>query len=312
MEKEIYTLKLADFANLFGTSVDDISKDCQKLISKFDFRYYKLYKKEQDETILDVLKQIDSNQFTKTSKRDKERWETGWTENFKGFVEKNYNLNQLTPKYYFKRKPLRLFGKYIMPLDINFEINWYTVFRMWSFKKYLRDAGTIYEFGCGSGCNLPILAKLYPKKELHGLDWATVSRSIIKGMAKHYKWSMTGHFFDMRSPNENFKIKKNSAILTLGGLEQLGNHYKPFLEFILRKKPLICFHREPLIELYDPNVLVDYLALKYHKQRRYLGKFLSTLKKLESKNKIKIIKIKRIPFGSLNHEAYSFIVWQPI
>jgi len=35
------------------------------------------------------------------------------------------------------------------------------------------------------------------------------------------------------------------------------------------------------------------------------------LKKLESENKIEILKIQKVPFGSTYHEGYSFVIWRP-
>jgi len=47
---------------------------------------------------------------------------------------------------------------------------------------------------------------------------------------------------------------------------------------------------EPLVELYNHDILFDYLGMKFHKKRGYLGNFLTSLKKMESENKIKIIR----------------------
>ena len=74
---------------------------------------------------------------------------------------------------------MRVSGNYIKPKSHDFELNWYKAFRYWLFKTYLKDVDFIYEFGCGTGYNLPILSRLFPGKKLIGLDWVPESKSII-------------------------------------------------------------------------------------------------------------------------------------
>ncbi len=312
MKEKIYKLVLNDFARLLRTSPKAIPRECRDLINKFDFRYRKINQLQRNQIMLSVLRRLDSNELPKSGKRNKARWEKGWSENLKDFIEHNYNIEKLVPRYVRSNQPMRLYGDYIIPLDPHFEINWYTIFRIWFFSEYLKEAAAIYEFGCGSGYNLPILAKLFPEKELHGLDWVVASRKIVNKLAQRYGYNMKGHLFDMFSPDEKLNFKANSAVLTMGGLEQLGENYKKFLRYLLQKKPLVYIHMEPFIELYNQDSLFDYLAIKFHKKRRYLGNYLASLKKLEAKNKIKIIKINRVSLGSLYQEGYSFVVWKPI
>ena len=65
-----HELKSKDFARLFGTAVNDIPDDCQKLIAQHNFRYRKLDGGERDQDLLDVLGRVDSNQFSVTGKKD--------------------------------------------------------------------------------------------------------------------------------------------------------------------------------------------------------------------------------------------------
>ncbi|OGZ25817.1 MAG: hypothetical protein A2W71_00465 [Candidatus Nealsonbacteria bacterium RIFCSPLOWO2_02_39_8] len=310
MPQEIYKLAIRDFANLLGTTIDDISENCKSLINKFDFRYRKLNSSERDAVILKVIKKIDSGELSFSGKERESSWETGWSENFNNFIKSDCDIAELVPKYIKKDQSIRFSGDYIMPLDANFEVNWYTIFRTWLFEKYFKGASAIYEFACGSGYNLPILAKLYPEKELHGLDWSPASKDIVNKLAEQYRLNMTGHLFNMFSPDEKLILRDNSAVLTMGGFEQLGENYKTFLSYLVGKSPLICAHMEPLVELYNHDILIDYLGMKFHKKRGYLGNFLTSLKKMESENKIKIIKIKKTTMGNLFHDGYCFVVWE--
>ena len=68
----------------------------------------------------------------------------------------------------------------------------------------------------------------------------------------------------MLSPDYDYQILQNSGIFTFGSLEQLASDVDPILNFFISKKPNICVHTEPVIELYDKeNNLSDFLAAKF-------------------------------------------------
>jgi hypothetical protein len=68
---------------------------------------------------------------------------------------------------------------------------------------------------------------------------------------------------------------------------------------------------EPLVELYDEQRLVDYLAIKFHRKRGYLEGFLTSLRKLQAEGRIEILEQRRFYFGSIYHEGYSYVAWRP-
>lgn len=307
-----HELKLEDFARLFGTNLDDIPDDCRQLIAQHDFRYRKLDGDERDRILLDVLKRIDSGEFSKAGKEGKSRWEKGWSESLESFTKHDHDLSQLVPRYIRPKQPLRLDQNYVMPFDPSFELNWYEIFRLWMFRTYLKDAETVYEFGCGSGFNLAVLAQLYPEKKFYGLDWAVASRDIVNELAKAYGWRITGLIFDFFSPDAGMKMTGNSIVLTIGALEQTGREYEPFLQYLLKSSPKLCVHVEPILEWYDEVNLIDYAAIKFHKQRKYWEGFPNRLKELEKEGKVEILKTKRSYFGSLYLEGYSQLLWRPL
>ena len=176
----------------------------------------------------------------------------------------------------------------------------------------MRKFNTIYEFGCGTGFNLAELAQLFPQKKYHGLDFVNSSKEIIDSIAKTYKWNMNGHVFNMISPDKYFELESDSLIFTIGSIEQLASKFDVFLQFLIVKKPALCIHVEPIVELYDEKLLFDYLAIKFHKKRGYTQGMLPRLKELETQGNIKIEKVKRLYFGSLFMEGYSYIVWRPL
>lgn len=305
------SLNIEDFARLFGTGVNDFDDECCQFISQTDFGYRKLNHKERDKTILAVLQRIDSGELMVAGKERKSDWEEGWSENLQNFVSKGYDLGELIPKYVRPNQVLRLYRDYIMPSEPNFELNFFTVLRLWLFRKYLGEFNDIYEFGCGPGYNLPIMAKLFPEKRLYGLDWSEAAARIVNLLHEKHGINATGYLFDMYSPSGNLKISENSVAITIGGLEQLGKNYQAFVSFLIEKSFRLCIHVEPLRELYDENNLLDYLAIRYYQARNYLDGFLTYLQEREIKGDIEIVKTQRMYFGSLYHDGWSMVVWKP-
>ncbi|KKQ68434.1 MAG: hypothetical protein US88_C0003G0025 [Parcubacteria group bacterium GW2011_GWA2_38_27] len=301
-----------DFARSFGATPDDILFDCRELIEKNDFRYRIIEGEERDNIILNVLKKIEiDNQIIGAETRTAQ-WETGWSENLKEFIESNYDLNKITPKFIRSNQVIRFNQQYIMPVDPNFEHDYFNVFRTWFFRKYLKDYNDIYDFGCGSGYNLVPMAKMYPDKNFYGLDFVPSSPELINRIANAHNLKIKGYVFNLRQPNESFEVKPGAAVFTSGTIEQIASDFEPFLQFLLKQSPGICIHIEPIIETYDENNLVDYLAIKFHKKRGYTQGYLTRLRELEAEGKIKILKVKRLFFGSLYMEGFTYIIWKPV
>jgi SAM-dependent methyltransferase len=297
------------YANLFGTTTDDIFSTCGILLNKFDFRYEIIQKEEQEKIILSVLKTIDSGELIPSGKDRKNDWEKGWQENLNAFIANEYDLSALAPKYISKYPISRLFQSYVKPYDKMFELNFYSIFRHYIFSTYFVPYNNIFEFGCGSGYNLAIMNRLFPDKNIFGLDWAESSVKIANTLGTSLNAAISGKLFNYFKPDYNLDIPSDSLLITLNSLEQLGNNYAAFLDFIITKKPALCINAEPFLEMYDENNLFDYLAIKYHKARNYLAGYYNALIQLESEGIIKIIKKQRIHFGNLFHEGYSLIVW---
>ena len=256
-----------------------------------------------------VLKRIDSGTMSKTG--SKSRWLRGWAEAFDEYNETG-EIAALTPKYIRTKQALRLNGEFIMPIDPMFELNWYDVLREWVFSEYFYLSEHIFEFGCGTGFNLAALAKYYPSKQLHGMDWVQPSVDIVNLMGKRYDWNMEGRLFDFFEPDYNLTFPPGSGVLTIGALEQTGTNYSPFIEYLLYMRPSICVHIEPIIEWYDEGNLVDYTGIRHLRERNYWSGFPATMEKLESRKLIKIRTAKRTGFGSLYIEGYNIFAWFPI
>lgn len=298
------------FSKMIGVNLQQLPTECKKLLSKYKLSYRFLTKKERDQVLLKVIKRITSPEKKRVGEKYKQVWEKGWEENLQSFIDSNYNLNELVPKFIKPNQPVRFFSEYVLPSSDHFELNYYTIFRLYLFITYLKDPQTIYEFGCGTGYNLIELSKLYPTKDLYGADWTKASKKILKIASEKYKLPIKGSVFNMFRPDLSFKMKPDSAVLVIGALEQLGTKFKPFIDYILEQQTKIVVHVDSIIELYDKDNLMDYLAYYFDQKRNYLKGYLPYLKKLENQGKIEILKIQRSPFGSLFHDGYSYIIWR--
>jgi hypothetical protein len=310
--KLLNELTLDDFACSFGVGSEGFSQKVRALIEQTDFSYQTLTPEERNQTILDVLKKLDANAFSKVGKERKDIWSQAWSEYLEDFLSSNYSLDVLNPKFFKPDQVIRLNSEFVKPHNPRFELDFFQVFRLWLFEQYLESAENVFEFGCGSAFNLVALAQLYPDKMLYGLDWAPASVQLVNKIAEVYDFKMKGNPFDFFNPDRTLNLGQKSAVITMCALEQIGQNYQEFIHFLLEKSPSICINMEPLCELYDENNLIDYLAIRYHKQRAYLANYLSFLRELEADRKIAIQTVKRLRFGSLYSECYSFIVWEPL
>src|SRR5580700_10340573 len=212
-----------DFAELLGIATSDLFPDCRALIETFHSQYRILSGKERDCIILDILKKVESSDLTRAGNESRARWQKDWDDSLEEFVNNGCDISTLAPIFLRRDRPIRFKGVYIKPIDPHFELTLYTIFRRWLFREYFGDPAikTIYEFGCGTGFNLAEIASLYPEKELHGLDWVSGPKEIIKLMQKQHGYNITGHIFNMLEPDKNFRLKPGSAILAMGALEQI-------------------------------------------------------------------------------------------
>jgi len=301
-----------DFARLFEVAVDDLPLECRALIDNSDFNYELLTTASRDEIILDVLRHIDSEAPTKVGAQRSQLWERCWSENLQSFVSSEFELEKLVPKFIKPGQPIRLNQQYVMPRNDLFELCFFQVCRAYFGLKYFSDVKSLYEFGCGTGFNLVALGKLMPHLQLHGLDWSPSACEMVNLVGKHHDLHMTATRFDFFAPDNKMPVAPDSAVMTMVALEQTGARHEAFIDSLLAKRPKICLHMEPLLDLYDENNLIDYLAMRYHQKRGYLSGLLPRLKELAVSGEIEILETRRMFFGSLYHEGYSFVVWRPL
>lgn len=307
MDREI---TLEEIAESFGTTTSDFSKDCLALIKKTNLKIHVPSKEERDQILLTVVKILDRTDLDQAGEHNRQKWEKGWGENLEEYKQSG-NLEALVPRFIHPGRPIRWRGDYVVPSNERFEHDYFDIFRQWIFAKYFSNLDAVYEFGCGTGFNLVVLARMFPTMKVYGFDWATSAIELVNKLARDQKADIQGKVFDFFNPDESVKISPNSAVLTMGAMEQVGDRFERLLDYFLRNSPSLCVHMEPTPEFYDTEKLTDYLAHKYHHKRGYLRGYFPRLQELEKQGRIEILKAKRLYFGSLLHEGFSYYVWRP-
>ena len=272
-------------AKLFHSKVSDIDKNCGKLIKKYNLKFKEINSNEKLDLFKECVYYIKKDNQKIAAKYRKKVWEKGWGENLKDFIV-NKSKKNLIPKYYTKKNLglFRLGGKLIRSNNKNFEVMILDIYRTWFLKKFFQNVDNIYEFGCGSGNNIFSASKIFPKKNMFGLDFVKTSVELINLVGK--KKNLNGFLFDMNKKNTNFKIYNNSGFFSVGALEQLNNNIDNILNFFLIKKPSICLNIEPDIYFYKSSI-ADIIAKKFQNKRGYTSNLIKKLKKLERKKKNK-------------------------
>jgi hypothetical protein len=241
-----------------------------------------------------------------------EIWEKGWEENLHGY-QKSGKLEELLPKFVRSNELIRFSGKWISPEDASFEKNFVTVLRDTMFRKYFGEVSSIWEFGCGTGLNLVHAASIFPEKELFGSDWAFSSIRILKEINERLGTKITPFHFDLFDPDIKLLpgSTTNAGLFTIGTMEQIGTDFDLFLEFVLTSNFKIIVHVETNYELYDKEILFDFLAKKYLEKRNWLRGYFGKLHELETSGRIRVLQ-ERKTFGSFFHDRYTVTVWEKL
>jgi SAM-dependent methyltransferase len=289
-----------------GENLTELAKE---KISKYNFLYSDLAA-EEHEMAINQIKEATKKPPIISGKHRKKDWESGWRENALAYL-KSGSLKEIVPKYFNKFPYVRWNNKLIKPETKNFEYEMLCALQYQVFSRWFHDCSHIYEFGCGTGHNLLRVNEAVTGCNLYGLDWSSSSQELIEYLKNDGKLDCDSAKFDFFNPNYEYKIEENSGIYTMAALEQVGQNFKPFVDFLLYKKPRICVNIEPLVELFSPSDLeLDRLCVKYCERRNYLTGYLSFLRELEKDGKINILQCNRNSIGSLFIEGYSILVWQ--
>jgi len=308
----VKNLDLEQICLMLGTEVSELGEECIKFIKSVDLRYEELAGQEEQSFILDVLKKINNDTQIIGAPERTEVWLNGWQENLDSF-KNSKDKSSIVPKFIRPNKVIRLNGKFCNTVNPFFERDFAKVIQLHLYHKHITsNIEEVHEFGCGSGFNLVNLADIRPGLRLHGSDFVESSVNLIKELASHYNLNLKSQQFNMLEPDYNYEIGHNACVFTHGAIEQLASKFENFINFLIYKKPKICFHIEPVCEVYDVDNLFDYSQYMFHKKRGYTSGLLPYLQEKEKLGIIKNLSFKRVSFGSKFMEGYTIISWSSV
>jgi len=263
-----------------------------------------------------VEETIRANRFRIIGQGDDQAiWTKGWGEVAAAVAAApKVTIETLKPQYYHNAVPLRLLGQYIRPQTDYFEYYLGLAVRRQVMQTYLAGSTKLIELGCGTGLNLLLAAELFPTAHLAGTDWVQPTLDILTAMGQSIGRPIGASLLDFLSGKgwEQVDIDAETDVMTFHALEQLGDQAMPAIEQILMRRPRRCLHMEPLFDLYERANPFDDIAARYHLARGYLMGLRPRLLAEAAAGRIRILADRRVPLGNLYHEAYSFIVWEPV
>ena len=280
---------------------------CRDILRSHDFSYRRLTDAEQEHTKILIRDATQKARPVDGADR-KQAWEDCWLKNLSAYQltpsEKSLVPDYLGAPY---QRTLRLGGEFIIPTDPKFHLNFWRALRAQLFDRWLtwpEPATTVYELGSGSAWNLAAAREILPKVKCYGLDWSP-SAVALASLVGNGGW-----YFNLRQPTP-VPTPDKFSVVTCGALEQLGKEHEPLLTWLLQQKPSLCLHIEPLFEFYNALSQFDQLAVDYHTARGYLSGFVPAIFKLMGAGKVELLETRRVLFGGMYNEGYSYMVWRP-
>ena len=309
LDIDLKRLNPEDFVAAFGEMPSDYVAE---KIRGYDFQYRSLGPAERDYRLRQIIETLYSVDLQRAGESRLNQWEAGWGAHIDR-IDRDFDPVSITPGYFGKHAVVRWCQDLIAPLDRRFEERSFFAIQDWLFDKYLRNVENVYEFGCGTGHNLFRVRAVNPTANLWGLDWTEASQKILaKLKAVGIDDRLYGHRFDYFAPDTTFELAPGSAVYTAASLEQTGDRFQPFISYLLKNRPSVCIHIEPMAELLDESNLLDFLSIAYFRRRNYLSGLMGYLRALERDGRIIIHEARRTMTGSLFIEGCSVVVWSPV
>lgn len=300
-------LNSLDFATAWAAELSDWVR---MRIDRRTLAYMDLSQEEHDDAVLRAIKSLE-HPLEPAGQHRLPAWEAGWHENLVEF-EATGSPDALAPHYFGKNPLVRWRQRYVRGLKSSLEYEMFGVLLDWVLDDWLGDPVMVYEFGCGTGHNLLRLRERFPHAHLVGFDWAKSSIDLVSRLSETTGDTRisSGHF-DYFRPDETVVLQRGSSVLTVASLEQMGSDFEAFIDYLMGQPVACVTHLEPIGELLNPENLLDYLSLRYFRQRNYLHGLLDYLERKQDEGLVEILRAQRSYVGSFHIDGYSIVKWRP-
>ena len=302
---------LAALARRWGCAPGDVAPALRARIAAIAGGYRVLAGAEHAATVAAVLARLDDPALHRDPVANRAAFERGWGENLARCRSAGPSDAALEPGYVKPLPVMRYGGRLVRPDDplLCHTLTALTLDHV--FGRWLAPHPCVVEAGCGTGRHLRTLADQFPEKRLIGLDWTAASVAILNLIAGREGRPIEGVQFDMLAPPADVSLPPGAAVYTVHALEQLGPRFDAFLDWLLAARPALVVHHEPIVELYDPELQLDHLAIAYHHRREWLRGYWPALQRLAAGGRIEIPIARRLHYGDLYTEG-SLVVWRPV
>jgi hypothetical protein len=181
-------------------------------------------------------------------------------------------------------------------------------------KPYITTIDGICELGAGYGSKILKLSenKIYSNKTITALELTDSGRDCIEEFKNINNIKVSTGYCNFTDKNiDYYKIKPNSILYTFYAVHYMSCICDEFFRSIIKAKPKIVLHFEPVYGYLNGNDKYNILCRKYIKHNNYNENLLGALKQAEKNNIIKIISEKRNIIGTNPVLPMSIISWVP-
>ena len=289
--------------NHFNILYDDLPESIKLQLDKFfPIQYDELNSeqyKEYYELCLEML-----------NKKLEVDWQDDWFSVLQNLQTNDDNVKSIIrPKWFRKSAFVNIQNCLSLTETPYVDWEYQLITRQMLFYTHLKDIENICEFGSGSGTNFYLINKILQNKNFILSDISVTSLKIIQELKRKLnRNNLTYSNIDIEQ-DIDLQLPDNTAVITTSVLEQIGDNYKNFINFILKEKPQIVINVEPIVELLDSKSRFDNVMNLYCEKRKYLTGYLTELEKLEKQKKIKIIMKKRTMVSGTFIEN-SVLIWK--
>jgi len=292
-----------DVLNHFNILYDDLPQTIKIQLDKFfPINYNELDSeqyKEYYELCLGVL-----------NKKLEIDWQDDWFSVLQNLETNNENVKLIIrPKWFRESAFVNIQNCLSLTKTPYVDWEYQLITRQMLFYTHLKDIENICEFGSGSGTNFYLINEILQNKSFILSDISVTSLKIIEELKRKLNRNNLTHSNIDIEQDIDLQLPDNSAVITTSVLEQIGDNYKNFINFILKEKPQIVINVEPIVELLDSKNGFDNVMNLYCEKRKYLAGYLTELEKLEKQKKIKIIMKKRTMVSGTFIEN-SVLIWK--
>jgi hypothetical protein len=292
-----------DVLNHFNILYDDLPQTIKIQLDKFfPINYNELDSeqyKEYYELCLGVL-----------NKKLEIDWQDDWFSVLQNLETNNENVKLIIrPKWFRESAFVNIQNCLSLTKTPYVDWEYQLITRQMLFYTHLKDIENICEFGSGSGTNFYLINEILQNKSFILSDISVTSLKIIEELKRKLnRNNLTYSNIDIEQ-DIDLQLPDNTAVITTSVLEQVGDNYKNFINFILKEKPQIVINIEPIVELLDSKGKFDNVMNLYCEKRKYLIGYLTELEKLERQKRIKIVMKKRTMVSGTFIEN-SVLIWK--